>query len=102
MSVTSGGYPLLAYTQPVNSVSRTVTGSLISEYPGYSLMSDRDSVRVCFLMILFFFEKHVSHLFTGWLYVNVIIHLIVGESPGYLPRCIRGSVNILVYSPPLR
>ena len=32
------------YTQPVHAV----IGSLISEYPGYSLISDRDSVHDCF------------------------------------------------------
>ena len=46
-------YPPLAYTQPVNS---TVIGSLISEYPGYSLVSDRDSACNYFLMIWFFFK----------------------------------------------
>ena len=49
-----------------------------------------------------FFKRPVSHWFTGWVYANVIIHLSVGESPGYSPRRIRGSENILVYSPPLR
>ena len=42
-------YPPLAYTQPVKCF---VIGSLISEYPGYSLISDRDSARDCFLMFL--------------------------------------------------
>ena len=31
-------------------------GSLISEYPGYSLISDRDSARDCFSMIWVFFK----------------------------------------------
>ena len=31
-------------------------GSLISEYPGYSLISDRESARDCFLMILIFLK----------------------------------------------
>ena len=31
-------------------------GSLISECPGYSLISDRDSARDCFLMIWDFFK----------------------------------------------
>ena len=65
--------------------SRAVIGSLISEYPGYSLISDCDSVRDCFLMICVFFKRPVSHWFTGWVYANVIIHLSVGESPGYSP-----------------
>ena len=30
--------------------------SLISEYPGYSLISDRDSMHNCFLMIWFFLK----------------------------------------------
>ena len=77
-------------------------GSLISEYPGYSLISDRDSARDCFLMNWDFFKRPVSHWFTGRVYANVIIHLSVGESPRYSPRRNRGSVNILVYSPPLR
>ena len=55
-------------------------GSLISEYPEYSLISDRDSARNCFLMILLFLK---SLFLTGWLYANVIIHLSVGESPEY-------------------
>ena len=38
-------------TQPV----RAVIGSQISEYPGYSLISDRDSVHDCFFNDLFFF-----------------------------------------------
>ena len=39
-----------------------------------------------------------------WLvYANVIIHLSVEvKSSVYPPRRIRGSVNIPVYSPPLR
>ena len=77
-------------------------GSLISEYPGYSLISNRDSVRDCFLIIWGFFKRPVSHWFTGWVYANVIIHLSVGESPGYSPSRECSSVNILVYSPPLR
>ena len=77
-------------------------GSLIIEYPGYSLISDRDSARDCCLMISVFLKRPVSHWFTGWVYANVIIHLSVGESRGYSPRRIRGSMNILVYSPPLR
>ena len=60
-------------------------GSLISEYPGYSLISNRDSARDCFLMIWGFFKRSVSHWFTGWVYANVIIHLSVGESPLYSP-----------------
>ena len=76
-------------------------GSLTS--PGYSRISDRDSARDCFLMIWFFFKENpVSHWFTGWVYANVIIHLSIGESQGYSPRRIRGSVYILVYSLPLR
>ena len=43
-------YPPLAYTQPVKCFLCTVIGSLISEYPGYSLISDRDSARDCLLM----------------------------------------------------
>ena len=54
-------------------------------------------------MIWVFFKKNpVSHWFTGWVYANFIIHLSVGESQGYSPRRIRGSVYILVYSLPLR
>ena len=33
-----------------------VIGSLISEYPGYSLISDCDSARDCFSMIWFFLK----------------------------------------------
>ena len=36
--------------------SRAVIGSLISEYPGYSLISDRDSARECFFNDLGFFK----------------------------------------------
>ena len=39
--------------------SRAVIGSLISEYPGHSLISDRDSARDCFLMIWFFLKRPV-------------------------------------------
>ena len=31
------------------------------KYPGYSLISDRDSARECFLMIWDFFKRPVSH-----------------------------------------
>ena len=36
--------------------SRAVIGSLIGEYPGHSLISDRYSARDCFLIIWFFLK----------------------------------------------
>ena len=69
--------------------SRAVIGSLISEYPGYSLISDCDSVRDCFLMIwvflkgLFLTDSLVGYmltlLFTSVLVKSQDIHLHFGE-----------------------
>ena len=45
------------FSEDILSQSHFVIGSLISEYPGYSLISDRDSARNCFLMILLFLKS---------------------------------------------
>ena len=49
------------YPTSESCFSRAVIGSLISEYPGYSLISDRDRARDCFLMIWLFFKRPVSY-----------------------------------------
>ena len=64
-------------------------GSLISEYPGYSLISDRDSARDCFLISCFFLNSvfltdslvgyMLTLLFTSVLVKDQDIHLHFGE-----------------------